>query len=80
VDETGHYRKVKAMASKLKGLAALEAAYYRRLYEDAEADLSQVSLVYPGKDVTAKVKVEEVKPVPARQSNRRVRDGLERAE
>jgi 5-methylcytosine-specific restriction endonuclease McrA len=61
---------------KLEGLAALEAAYYRRLYGGTE----RLSLAFPPKEVVEPPKIEEAKPVPARQSNGRVRAGLERAE
>jgi hypothetical protein len=66
------------MPNKPEGMAAVEAAYFRRLYGDAEADLTPVKLVYPGKDLTGRIKVTEVKPVPIRQTNQRMRSELEK--
>jgi hypothetical protein len=66
------------MPNKPKGLAAVEAAYYRKLYGDTEPGTEKLSLVYPGKDISAKIKVTDVKPVPIRQTNQRMVSGLEK--
>ena len=68
------------MSSKPQGFAAVEAAYYRKLFKDDDPGTERLSLAFPPKDVTDPHRVEDVKPIPSRQSNRRVRDGLEQAE
>ena len=68
------------MSSKPQGFAAVEAAYYRRLFKDDDPGTERLSLAFPPKEVVEPPQIEEAKPVPARQSNGRVRAGLERAE
>jgi hypothetical protein len=68
------------MPNRPQGIAALEAAYYRKLYKEDEPGTERLSLAFPGKDVTGKIKDNDVKPVPKRQSNQRIRSELGKPE